>query len=244
LNVLNGGKGLKVSINNFFLKLPTRYFRYFPKDYEAANFNFLESVCKQGDAIIDVGAHFGLFSVRASQIVGSKGKVFAFEPAPSTFSILNKTVLINNVENIVVPIKAAMSDNNGQAKFYLSSTVGDVANSLVNYNDNVHMGYEVDLIKCDSFVQKKNIKVNFFKIDAEGAELSVLKGAEWVLREQKPYCILSMHPSSILKFGDSSEKIWNFLQGLNYYILVNNKNTSEAEFCGLKEMFEVHLIPK
>lgn len=244
LNMLNGGKGFSVKINNFSLRLPTRYFRYFPGDYESANFSFLESFCKKGDVIIDVGAHFGLFSVRAAQITGTNGKVYAFEPAPPTFDLLKKTISLNKVENIVFPVKAAMTDKNGEATFYISNTVGDVANSLVNYNDNIHTGYKVELIQCDTFVQKHNIKVGFFKIDAEGAELSVLKGAEKVLREQKPYCILSMHPASIIKFGDSNEKIWKFLAGLDYDVHVNNKSVTEADFCQMKEMFEAHLIPR
>ena len=78
LDMASFGRGLKRTINGHQLRLPTRYFKYFPSTYEAENFEFLTNNCKPGAVIIDIGAHIGLFSVIASQVTGATGKVYAF----------------------------------------------------------------------------------------------------------------------------------------------------------------------
>jgi hypothetical protein len=118
-----------------------------------------------------------------------------------------------------------------------------VANSLVNYNDHLHHGYSVEMVNCDGFVKKNTLHINLLKIDAEGAELSVLKGSEAVLREHKPYCILAMHPNSIKQFGDSNELIWEFLQTLNCKIEFNGSSIDKKTFYEKEELFNVHLSP-
>ena len=90
IHVFTLGNGVKVRFSGFSVKLPSRYFRYFTENYEDENFSFLQKVAKPGHVVIDIGAHLGLFSVRAAQLVGDNGKVFAFEPAPSTFLLLKK----------------------------------------------------------------------------------------------------------------------------------------------------------
>ena len=243
IHVFTLGNGVKVRFSGFSVKLPSRYFRYFTENYEDENFSFLQKVAKPGHVVIDIGAHLGLFSVRAAQLVGDNGKVFAFEPAPSTFLLLKKTIQINKVGTIVVPVQAAVADQKGKTKFFVSDTIGDVANSLVDYDDNIHHGYDVEVICCDDFVRDNNIKVNFLKIDAEGAELHVLKGAVRILKEHRPYCILAMHPDSILKFGDSNTKIWDYLLDLPYTIYHQNQKIDRETFCAKQNLFDVHLIP-
>ena len=67
LDTVTGGKGLRKTINGFSVKLPTRYVNYFPADYEQQNFAFLRKHVKQGDTIMDIGAHIGLFATAAAQ---------------------------------------------------------------------------------------------------------------------------------------------------------------------------------
>ena len=81
IDIVTSGKGIKRNINGYTLRMPTRYFKYFPEDYEKENFTFL-GTCKKDDVVLDIGAHIGMFAVIASQITGKGGKVYAFEPAP------------------------------------------------------------------------------------------------------------------------------------------------------------------
>ena len=243
LSVYTLGRGKKIVINNHELRFPERYYKYFVKDYEKENYQFLRSKLKKGDTVIDIGAHMGLFSVWAASYAGPSGKVYSFEPAPSTFKILNRTARINHLENVIVPVNAAVGEKRGTTKFYIADAAGDNSNSLVNYGDNIHKEYSVSVESVDEFTKEKGVKVDFLKIDAEGAELSVLKGAKNVLTQQKPICILAMHPASILKFGDTNESIWDYIQTFGYSIWYRDKPIGKKDFCEKKELFDVHLLP-
>ena len=150
---------------------------------------------------------------------------------------------MNKFKDIIQPVNAAVADKKGTTKFYIADAAADNSNSLVNYRDNIHNEYTVQLLTVDDFVFENEIKLSFLKIDAEGAELSVLKGARRVLSEQRPICILAMHPKSIRKFGDSNEAIWDYICALNYRILRGNQKMEKMGFCNNSELFDVHLLP-
>ena len=87
LDAITFGTGIPVVINNFRLKLPAKYCRYFPKDYEESSFKFFKKNAKQGGVTLDIGAHIGLYSVFFSKL--TNGKVYSFEPTPSTAAVLH-----------------------------------------------------------------------------------------------------------------------------------------------------------
>jgi FkbM family methyltransferase len=243
LNLCTLGKGITVQINNFPIRLPARYYKYFEADYEKESFAFFKKMCKPGMNIIDVGAHFGLYSVYMQKLSG--GQVYSFEPTPSTLSILHNTIRLNGVHENIEVIPAAVSDETGKAQFFIDTIPGSVANSLVQYGnrDNQKRGYEVDVVSLDSFVGQKGISVEFMKIDAEGAEYAVLKGARDVLAKHRPVIILGMHPAAIKARNNSNEIIWSFLEQERYKVLFQGKLIDEKEFCAKDELFDVHLIP-
>jgi len=236
---------MKRTISGFSLKLPVRYYKYFPPDYESDNFHFLKDHCKKGDVVIDVGAHIGLFSVCAAQLTGGDGKVYSFEPAPPTNALLKKTVSINHKQNIVEPRSEAVAEKEGTTFFYVSDTEGDNSNSLVSYRMDKKLDkVEVKITSVDNFVGANKInKINFIKIDAEGYECSVLKGAEQTFKEFRPVGILALHPLGIESNGDSLGEIFDFLQKINYKIVYKDNLLGRNEFCSKNNLFDVHLIP-
>ncbi|HEX7905926.1 MAG TPA: FkbM family methyltransferase [Chitinophagaceae bacterium] len=244
LDLVTLGRGVNVAVNNFNLRFPPRYYKFFSKHFEKENFSFLEKRIKTGDVIIDVGAHMGVFAVRCAQLTGKEGRVYAFEPTPSTFKVLRKIIKLNRAEENIMAVQAAVADQRGKTNFYMGDAVGDFANSLVNYDDSKHKGYEVNIISIDEFMTENGFGVDFLKIDAEGAELSVLRGAIKTVASQKPFCILSMHPESIRRFGHTNKQIWEFIQTHQYDVIHENKLMGENEFCSKEEMFDVHLLPR
>lgn len=93
-------------------------------------FRFLKQNLRAGDTYWDCGAHFGLFSVVASRLVGPTGMVLAFEPTPSVREVLTKVVSMNKAFNVVVRPEA-LSDRTGEAVFYAIDNEASNANSLV-----------------------------------------------------------------------------------------------------------------
>lgn len=245
LDTITGGKGLRKTINGFSVKLPTRYINYFPSDYERENFAFLRQYVKAGDNVLDIGAHIGLFSTAAAQLTGNNGRVYAFEPAAETNALLQQTILINHLENVIEPHKEAMGAKSGKTVFYVSPIKGDNSNSLVSYKDDRELhAMEVELFSIDDFVKIKNLQsLAFIKIDVEGAEYDALTGATETLRNLRPVCIVAIHPEPIAAKGDSLEKIYDLIVAANYKIYYQEKIISRESFCSNKELIDLHIIP-
>lgn len=246
LDIASMGRGLKRTINGHRLRLPTRYFRYFPNEYEAENFEFLEDSCKPGSVVIDIGAHIGLFSVIASQITGTTGKVYAFEPAPSTFELLQKTIFINRSEPVIETYQRAVGSAPGKITFFVSDGKADNSNSLVNYkSDRPLHSIDVEVTSVDAFVREKNInRLDFIKIDVEGAEYDTLQGAAETLRNLRPTCIVAIHPEPIQAKGDRLEDIYDFIIDKGYHVTLNKKAFSKAELLANKELIDLHIYPR
>jgi hypothetical protein len=104
---------------------------------------------------------------------------------------------------------------------------------------------KVKLYSIDDFVETEKIeKADFIKIDAEGAELKVLKGAGKTISRFHPEIILALHPKSISNFGDSLSEIWSLVTAMEYTVSLNGKNMSENEFCSKENLFDVFLQKK
>ncbi len=86
--------------------------------YENVETQLFESHIKEGDVVLDLGANIGYFTLIAAKCVGANGKVYAFEPDPTNFSFLKRSVEINNYKNVVCEQKA-VSNKNGVVKLFL-----------------------------------------------------------------------------------------------------------------------------
>jgi FkbM family methyltransferase len=245
LDIASMGRGLKRRINGHTLRLPTRYFKYFPETYEAENFSFLSESCKSGAVIIDIGAHIGLFSVIAAQVTGKTGKVYAFEPAPSTYALLQKTVVINHEESVIETFQKAVGKENGKITFFVSDSQADNSNSLVNYKEDRSLhGIDVAVTSIDNFVKEKNIsRLDFIKIDVEGAEYDTLMGAAGTLKNLRPVCIVAIHPEPIAAKGDKLEAIYDFIIGCNYRITLDKKEFTKAGLLANTDLIDLHIYP-
>jgi FkbM family methyltransferase len=245
LDILTLKKGIKKNISGFEVRLPIRFHSYFPSDYEYENFQFLEKSCKKGGIVIDIGAHIGLFAIRASQVVGEKGKVYAFEPTPQTHNLLLKTIAINKKQSCVVPRKEAVAEKEGVTFFNISEHEGDNSNSLVEYrHDKKLEKVEVKLVSIDSFLADQNLQnVDFVKIDAEGYEYFVLLGAKKTFTSKRPTGILALHPAGIKANGNTLQDIYRFLEEVNYRALYKDRFLTEQEFCSYNNLFDVYLLP-
>jgi FkbM family methyltransferase len=240
LNWITFGKGVSRNINGMKVRFPARWGRYYPDDYEASNYIFLQQQVKTGMHIIDIGAHIGLFSACSSKLTGPTGKIICFEPTAGTFSILKQTLRLNHCDNVIAR-QAAVSDKEGTATFYVSHTAGCNSNSLVkNKSGDQLSAYDVPLVSIDSIVAEYTIHPSLIKIDAEGAELDVLKGGIKTFRDHQPVLILGLHPAFITQKGDSLEAIWELLTENGYQLRGDAKQVTKQDFCNRTGLFEVH----
>jgi FkbM family methyltransferase len=146
---------------------------------------FLESI-RPNMILLDIGAHFGYYSLLGAFLVGDQGKVHAFEPTLTSFNILKentlgrKNIRINNI---------GVSNINKKIDFYDYGTMYSAFNSL--YNPRIDkkvksVKYVIDCVSIDSYVESENIIPNFIKIDAESSEYDIILGMEKTIRSCKP----------------------------------------------------------
>jgi len=163
---------------NFFIKLSD-----LSMILEILHFNeYGQAKIKEGDTVIDIGAHIGTFSVMASSKVAKKnasGKVYSFEPFKSTFNVLKKNKEINNRKNLNI-INKAVSDTVGSVEFYVND-INYAENSL---NKISNKSISVKTTTLDSFFSEKKIKrCNLLKIDCEGAEYAILTSSKKAIKK-------------------------------------------------------------
>ena len=164
-------------------------------DSEIRLAKFLIHQLNNGDTFIDVGAHYGYFSLLASKLVGSSGKVFAFEASPTTYEVFQKNA--NRTDNIISH-NLAVSDSNEYLKFYEFPNLYSEYNSLdveQFKNEKWFSEYKprevnVESILLDDFLSSKSVNPKVVKIDVEGAELKVIKGFEKHLLENTPLIVI------------------------------------------------------
>jgi len=173
---------------------------------------------KEGDVVIDVGANIGKYAINSGNLVGNSGKVYAFEPSKRPFELLCKSIKENRLENIVIPIQAAVSNKEGKSKLYLSNQE-PITSIIFKLSDNF---IEVETTTLDSFIIKQNLKnVDWIKIDVEGAEYEVLSGAINTLKNYNVNLIFEV-------LEVNKEKVLHFLEGLGYIVsMLDSYHTEE-----------------
>ena len=134
--------------------------------------------------VVDVGAHFGIYTVKAAKKVGVEGLVIAVEAENGNYKFLNRNIRINRYRN-VIPLKLALSSFEGQSKLYVRSFGG---HSLVRKTNDA---IDVSVTTLAKLLSRIGVnRVDLMKIDVEGAELEVLKGAEELLNSKKIFRIV------------------------------------------------------
>jgi FkbM family methyltransferase len=141
---------------------------------------------KEGDVVVDVGAAFGFYSILASRKVKGSGRVIAIEPQPDSFEMLNRNIKLNGLTNITTLNYAVFSKETTLNLYSSYSILSE--RSEKNKKDFV----EVNGNTLDYLLKELNgiSEVNWIKIDVEGAELEVLKGAQSIFSESKDLSIL------------------------------------------------------
>jgi FkbM family methyltransferase len=163
------------------------------------------------DTVLDIGANIGMFSMLGSRLVGENGRIIAFEPTRSTFEALNENLKMNNCQNVKTE-RLALGDTEG------TIFLGDVPNDAMNFIDkNKKSGEEVQLKLLDNYLKENDIqKVNFIKIDIEGAEMLCFRGATDMLKTHRPTIIMECNEMWSKRFDYSVFDLLQFLSQFGY----------------------------
>ena len=186
---------------------------------------------KEGDIVIDVGAHIGPYTLKAAKRVGLNGKVIAIEADPENFDILNRNVQLNKMTNVIALNYAAYFKED-KIKLYLLKVdkssytkYNTIMIDRAQHNNENNNFVEVKANTLDYLLQSIGIKheqINWIKIDVEGAEYDVLKGAKNILSKSKDISLLIEIHNLTTNNTTLYEPIKEFLNSYNFKIEFEN----------------------
>lgn len=181
---------------------------------------------KPGQVYIDIGAHFGYYTLLAAKLAGANGKVYAFEAAKNTFGVLNANV--SGLQH-VKGIHNAVSDVNETISFYEFPVLYSEYNSM-NVGQFENEAWiskykpaktEVKAIRLDDFINEEKANPAFIKIDVEGAEDKVIAGGMETFKMCAP--VIVMEFLSAERLNGPHHKAVELLKGLGYSTYIINK---------------------
>lgn len=175
---------------------------------------------RAGDVAIDIGAHVGFFSTLFRLGVGPSGAVFGFEPMPDTYRRLLRNVMYNRFTN-VVPIPLAVSEQSGDAVFYIDPENEGESSLLKRSGRRAHnvQVTSLDEIFRDALPRRPRV----LKIDAEGVELEILRGGQRMFETHAPDLVIcECHRGALRAAGASEWTLREYFETRGYASAVIN----------------------
>lgn len=185
-------------------------------DYETVLENGYSKLIHQGDTVIDIGAHIGRHLEVFNNLVGSQGNLVAFEPLPKQFDYLLKKFTRNNVNLFNI----ALSNFSGEENFCKVVNYPEesgLKQRIYNNKDAVVKHINVQVRQLDDFKDKFD-RVDYIKIDAEGAEYAILQGGNSTIEKFRPIISTEYGYPSYSVYGVQKRSLYYFCELNNYMI--------------------------
>lgn len=188
------------------------------KVWEPAETQLVKKAVKPGDVAVDIGANLGYFTLLFSSLVGPEGRVHAFEPEPGNFALLKRNVEANRRENVAL-VNKAVSDKTGKERLYISE---ENPGGHTIYSAGSRESVAVDAVRLDEYFASASPRVDFVKMDIQGAEGGALEGMAPLLRRNERVKILTeFWPEGLRKSGTDPGRFLGLLaaDGFSLYDL-------------------------
>jgi FkbM family methyltransferase len=145
---------------------------------------------KRGDTVIDVGGNMGFFVLILNELIGNQGKIFSFEPSKRLLERLKKTIKINNIQNVTIVNLALGETEENTTLHYNPKQTG--LSSIVRDFEKGSVSERIKITTLDSFSRAISNRISFIKIDTEGFEPLVLRGAKETIKKDKPIIYIEL----------------------------------------------------
>lgn len=208
---------------------------------------FIISHIKPGNVVIDVGANIGYFTVLVANLIGPKGKVYAYEAAAKNFQLLTENMQINYVQEQTELIQKAAHEEEGELIFYACDKFSGNGSTVI-HDEKYKNLYELDTIREEK-VQKEPLdkyidvheQIDLIKIDVEGGELSVFLGMKKLLEAKKIGTVV--FEMNKLRLGEQVQPFYELLKtyekAYKYYLLNAEGNPVQVT---LEDIFEREFV--
>ena len=168
-----------------------------------------------GAVFVDVGANLGYFTVLAAHQVGETGRVFAFEPDPENFSLLQGNLTLNGLEQRGEAVRAALSDEDGEGVLYLSED--NLGDHQIYSAGEVRDSIRIPLLRGGDYLRDRVERLDLLKVDTQGSEYRVMSGVMPLLRglPMVPRILIELTPLSLQEAGSSGRALIELLATLS-----------------------------
>jgi FkbM family methyltransferase len=184
---------------------------------------------RPGNTVLDIGANIGYYTSIASRLIGEAGKVFAFEPEPRNFGVLDWNARNSEFDNIVA-INQAVADYVGECSLHISPENLGHHSVLESIEHNAIEA--VSVTSLDDYFADNLPKTNFVKIDVEGGEQKVLEGMKDIMALNCAHLIVVMEfwPIGLNEApGGLSKMLETMRSSFEYYMVVREEEMSISE---------------
>jgi FkbM family methyltransferase len=212
--MLGQKRGIEVAIAGCKMRLHPAFCTQNWEKVEAESYGLFAAAVRPGAVVFDIGAHIGTYTLVAAKKTGPTGRIVAYEPHDYTREHLQRHLRWNGADAQTTVRDVCCGASEGSADFYNIPGQAEGMNGLVP----VH-GFQkraVKVVPLDKEVADLVFVPDIIKIDVEGAEWDVLKGAEKTLERNHPILFLSLHPHALAIRGESPEVILDWLEQRGY----------------------------
>jgi FkbM family methyltransferase len=159
---------------------------------EQQDFDLFNSAIKKGSTVIDVGSNIGIYAITAAQLSGKSGRIFAFEPGTHARELLTRNLNLNKLSGRVKSFGVCVGDFDGKILFN-ESRDSSLSSINVNKRSGPYSTFSMPIIKLDTAMECEGVsKIDLLKIDVEGSEGDVLKGAMQILSRSDAIIMLEI----------------------------------------------------
>lgn len=180
---------------NLYLKdkgIARELYVHHKREYVATDLMLSGAVVKEGDVVLDLGANIGYYALMESELVGQTGSVYAVEPSPVNYKVLQENIELNGFENIQT-FNLAMGETNGKAEMFISDRSNWSRLVDKDLNDNINETVTVNISTVDEFIKDRPLPT-MIRMDVEGYEIKILRGMKQWLKNDNLSLFVEFHP--------------------------------------------------
>jgi len=177
--------------------------------HEPSTTHLFARLARSADGIMDIGAHLGWFTCIGAAL--SKGSVYSFEMDEENVTRLRSNVELNDQLESVRIEQLAVTDGTGRVTYFKSLGAASPKHTLSTKKNGGNRRVEVSSTSVDAYCRNRVESLGLLKIDVEGAELKVLKGAMDTLRQFSPDILVEVHPKRLRETGGSAQEVLKLL---------------------------------